>query len=198
MMNQVTLRGSCLEYASDELKNNYDVAKKAVERHFNNIRYVSTSMEWFRELALLAVKQRGTALLILDSLKDDLEVCLKAIKDDPRAYKYASDRLQKNYDILFALITCIIGNKDNSIDRGYTIETKYICYFMDKIPKNYIQFIYTNNIGNVLCLYESKKELTRIKNFILVRTSNPLNFLNMWEYDISFEFEYTKEKLKFW
>lgn len=181
------------KYASDEMKNKYDIAKKAISGTPSNIQYISPNSEHFYEFALYAAKesffQRGP-------LQDNIKFCTEVLEANCSSYHCVSERLKKNYDILFAT-TIGINNCEGLTDclsKERLIFNSNITQF-----KNHIPPVYTNLFRNgmMFSFNANRDKIKAIQNYFFVRTSNPLNFMKMAEYDIFFVFGYNERKRKY-
>ena len=87
--------------ASDELRNDKDVALAAVKLNGHSLCDASDDMRGHKEVVLEAVKQNGFALEYASAeLQNDRDVVLTAVKQDGQALKYASEELQNDRDFI--------------------------------------------------------------------------------------------------
>lgn len=128
----VGVNGSVIFYASEEIKDDEELARKAIsggaslvsvsERLRNDTDFVCWAIERdrpavlrsagekaqdTRRVVLAAVSRQGTALdWASERLQDDIEVVSIAVKEDPRALMYASERIRNEKE--FVLSVCAI------------------------------------------------------------------------------------------
>ena len=88
-------------YATDEIKENRDLALKVVNISGGFLDYVPYPLNADREIVLAAVENTGSALQYAsDSLRHDKEIILKAIKQDSYEYNHVPDSLKNDFDIV--------------------------------------------------------------------------------------------------
>ena len=110
VMKMVTMCGACLKYAHDDLKNNKDIVMKAVDMDKYNLityYYGDDTCLWY-DNKLMPIEQHDDTIdfdydlpigrhalhWAGSKLKDDVDVVIKSITNNPPSIKYASDRLR--------------------------------------------------------------------------------------------------------
>ena len=109
--------GEFIKYASDELKDDKEIALIAVKNslYHEAFKYISERLKDDKEVALEAVLYGSNIKFVSDRLKDDKEVVLTAIKNNWSAdsiYNYVSERLKNDRDIVIEAVK----NKDDNIE----------------------------------------------------------------------------------
>ena len=107
MAAAITDRGEAVRYASDELRNDKEVAMLAVCKDGCALEYVSTQLRSDKEVVAAAVTKEGALAFryASDELRDDKEVGLIAVTKDGRALQYASTHLRSDKEVVAAAIT---------------------------------------------------------------------------------------------
>jgi hypothetical protein len=99
----ITKCGGLLHYASNRLKNNYDIVKEAVKNSWFNLRYASEELKNNKEIVTIAVAQDGCALeYASEELKNNKEFMLELLKINWDviliiANHYFEDELREEY-----------------------------------------------------------------------------------------------------
>jgi hypothetical protein len=106
-------RGHNLRYASDELKNNFEVAAAAAFSNIDSISYISDSLSNDRKFVLTILNQKTSSSFFLTNFhpmltpfKDDLEVMMAAIFNKCNGLaqiSMASETIQRNLDYVVAV-----------------------------------------------------------------------------------------------
>jgi hypothetical protein len=124
----VKSNGFALQYASDNLKKNFQIVKECIKYEPITIKYSRVNKVDFRELlkfssaifkyyylfseiksdfeiALIAVKGNGLLLEFLNiSLRDDFDIVIEAVRNNGYSIRFASYRLRQNYLIILESI----------------------------------------------------------------------------------------------
>jgi CxxC motif-containing protein len=101
----ITKCGGLLHYASNRLKNNYDIVKEAVKNSWFNLRYASEELKNNKEIVTIAVAQDGCALeYASNNLKNDKKIVTIAVAQDGCALEYASEELKNNKEFMLELL----------------------------------------------------------------------------------------------
>lgn len=158
-----------LEYASIELKNDFDLVLNLCSRNGLNLKYASTELKHNEDIVCAALKSNGNAIeftpwLISDyskalesvnskgnalkhlceDFKDNLEIVLAAINDDPFAIEFASDRLKGDPDLALKVINkewmAFQYLNENIKSDMFFIREALLCY--DKEPANLFKAIH--------------------------------------------------------
>ncbi|EDP8647562.1 DUF4116 domain-containing protein [Salmonella bongori] len=105
MLDKVAKNYKALAHASENLKNDYDIALSAVSQGGTAIMSISDKLKKNREIIMAAVKTSGNALKFADKkFKDDKEVVLAAVQQSGESLKFASTRLTKDRSIILAAV----------------------------------------------------------------------------------------------
>lgn len=113
---------------------------EAISNNPLNIRYASDDLRDEADLALLCVLKCGLSLRYLSpKLRDNFYIVLTAIKNNPMSIQYASDRIKDTYDIGLIAVTLnpmafqhlsdrcqalpLIASMNNSL---HNVDSKYI------------------------------------------------------------------------
>lgn len=99
---------SHLDFASDEFKDDPEIAFAEVKRDGFALRLVSERLRDDPKIVMAAVKNNGRTLeYASERLRDDPEIVMAAVKNKGYVLEYASERLRDNKDIvLTAVIRC--------------------------------------------------------------------------------------------
>ncbi|KAG2373346.1 hypothetical protein C9374_012212 [Naegleria lovaniensis] len=90
-----------LKFASDDLKNDKDIALVAVKKDGNALNFVSAALKSDYDVVLAAVRQYEHALVYASNdLRNDKEIVLEAIRKYGSALCFASDELKKDREIV--------------------------------------------------------------------------------------------------
>ena len=90
-----------LEFASDKLKGDKEFAEKALEKETRGLCYLSEELRSDRKFVETYISRRSQAVHCLSAkLLDDKAVMEVALKNNPEYYRYASQRVQNDPDIL--------------------------------------------------------------------------------------------------
>lgn len=98
--------GMALQYVSSELKGDKQVVMAAVRDNGQALYYASDEMRADKEVVMKAVQNdwlpEGSYCLqyASDKLKDDIDVVRAAVKENPEALQFASERIQNNPSLL--------------------------------------------------------------------------------------------------
>ena len=82
-----------LQYASERLRDNYDIVIKAVEQSGIALQYASYRLRNTREIVLKAIKTSGKSLKYSENFKDDRSMVLEALKYNSMFYDDLPDCL---------------------------------------------------------------------------------------------------------
>ncbi|ELL0227409.1 DUF4116 domain-containing protein [Salmonella enterica] len=105
MLDKVATYYKVLAHASNNLKNDYDIALSAVNQNGTAIKLISDELKKNREIIMAAVKTSGMALRFADEkFKDDKGVVLSAVHQSGEALKFASKRLKNDKDVLLTAV----------------------------------------------------------------------------------------------
>lgn len=106
--------GIAIQYASYPLRNNKDIALKAVTRSGFAFSYLSQNLQNDKELALIAVKHDGILLEhASETLKNDKEVVSIAVQSTPFSFDCASAELRDDKDFVLELVSQNSQNPPN-------------------------------------------------------------------------------------
>jgi len=95
-----------LERGSDELRDDAEVVKYAVEHIGDTLQYASLRLMDDESVVRAAVTRDGLSLQYASPrLKNDQEIVLLAISRSWEAFSYASDELKNNYEVAIAAVT---------------------------------------------------------------------------------------------
>lgn len=96
-----------IQTVSDSLKDDRDIALLAVNNQGDNIYYLSARLQHDKAIFIQALKH--SPFLIHDywndSLRDDKDVVMQAVKKNGHYFTYASSRLQHDRDVAFTAVT---------------------------------------------------------------------------------------------
>jgi hypothetical protein len=96
MIKVVATLGFRLQFASDEIRDNKQIALAAIGSHPHNIKYASDNIQDNRSIVMVAVADAFVIPYISPRLQDSFRVIFAAMKVNKRAFHSASARLQKN------------------------------------------------------------------------------------------------------
>lgn len=99
VMTAIKLNGCVLQYLPNKYKNNYSINLEAVKNNGTAVKY-STYKKNFN-IALTAVSNNGRAIMYLKNFRANEKIMLTAVTSYGVALKYATKKLQNNYDIVF-------------------------------------------------------------------------------------------------
>ena len=109
MLKVVSEYGILLEYGSDEIKDNFNIVLKAIQRPCNQlcvIQFASDRIRSNREIVQAAIKYDPIALkYVPKNLCDDYDIVFAAVSYFGRALEFASERLRDDYNIVFAAVS---------------------------------------------------------------------------------------------
>lgn len=102
VLDVVKINGCSLQYASDELKDDYEIVLEACRREGYNLKYASERLRTNENIVLFASRNDGWALQYASEiLKDNKSFILKSSKQDGfYTLQYASDRLKKDKEVI--------------------------------------------------------------------------------------------------
>lgn len=89
-----------LQWASDRLKNDEELAQIALKRHGRAFSYLSKRLQNNKEIALLSLNNGGSYYDLPEQLKDDRELTKIAISYNGHSLSYASDRLKDDKELV--------------------------------------------------------------------------------------------------
>lgn len=105
MLDKVAKDYKALAFASDNLKNDYDIALAAVNQNGTAIKIISDKFKKNREIIMAAVKTSGRALEFTDKkFKVDKDVVLAAVQQSGGALEFAPKRLTKDRNIILTAV----------------------------------------------------------------------------------------------
>jgi len=105
--------GLALQYAGDELKNNFDIVKAAIENNPSALQYASNELKNNFDIVKLSVGNNGLALQYAsDELKNNFYIVKLAVGDNGLALQYASNELKNNLYI----VKTAVENNTGAID----------------------------------------------------------------------------------
>lgn len=94
-----------LEFASDEFRDDYSIARLAIQASPEQYTFVSDKLAQDRRLAILTIKQDGRLLSFLpDSFKDDPDIVVIATNQNPYAIAFASESIRDKVSIIEMLV----------------------------------------------------------------------------------------------
>ncbi len=112
-MWSVAKNGHTLEFASNALKNDFEVVSVAIAYFGKPLLYANKRLQNNKKIVLSAVAQYGYALSwTSEELRADREVVLAAVNNNGKSLYYASDNLRADKDVVLAAV------KNN----GYALE----------------------------------------------------------------------------
>jgi len=98
--------GHYLQYISNELRNDKEIALTAVSTNWRALQYASDELKNNKEFVLKAASQNGLALQYASGeLKHDIEIVLKAVSQNGLALQYASNELKNDKEIILIAIS---------------------------------------------------------------------------------------------
>jgi hypothetical protein len=118
MLHAVKDDGDCVEYTSDELKNDKEIALLAVQNGSSALEYISINLKNDKEVVLVALQNGNSLENVSDDLKNSKEVVLTAVKDNERNLRYASDELKCDASLAISLIRSANEKNKTDIFRG--------------------------------------------------------------------------------
>ncbi|WP_299731251.1 DUF4116 domain-containing protein [uncultured Endozoicomonas sp.] len=99
-LSAVTSYGYDLKYASKELQNDKEIVIAAVSSHGDSLKYASKELQNDKEIVMAAVSFHGGSLEYASKeLQNDKEIATIAIKNHPWAFHYISKELRNNKNI---------------------------------------------------------------------------------------------------
>jgi tetratricopeptide (TPR) repeat protein len=132
MLHAVTIQGSHLQYASQELKNNVDLVLAAVNNNYTALRFASHAIKSNPDIILELVKQKAHILEYADSsIKGNYDLVLEAVKQNGSCIIHASTALQKNKAIIQASIKQLGGG----LHHNPNIQNNYD-YMLEVVKQN--------------------------------------------------------------
>jgi len=172
VLEQVQKNGNLLEYASDDLKDDVDVVKEAINSTYHALQFASTRLKNDSTLLKPFLKKKFYIIeLVGDLLKDNEDFMAEAIKIKGIAIKFASDRLLQSSSFLKRLLKEVSKEElkvalpffaDNLKDELWLIqEEKYT-----KQLGNYKSKPFQIRLGNIIISYQNtgaKKEILKFK-----------------------------------
>ena len=97
--------GDMLQFATDNIKNDYEIVFQAVRLSVHALNYASDDMKNNYEIVFRAVQNDGNALeYASDDMKNNYVIVLAAVTQNGNALEYASDDMKNNYDIVLAAV----------------------------------------------------------------------------------------------
>ena len=99
-----------LQFADDSLKNNQVFMMSVIQIDGIAIKYASERLRKDPAMALVAVSQNGLALEYLKDFANDIDMVIKAIRQNPMAFQYASEELRAKGKILMIALRQPISN----------------------------------------------------------------------------------------
>lgn len=100
MKKLIEIDGDAIAYATQELKDNDELAEMAVKKSGYALQYLSSRLRNDPKIVKEAVKQNGDALQFArKGIKDNDEIVKVALMQNGEAVRYASDRLKKDEEI---------------------------------------------------------------------------------------------------
>ncbi len=93
--------GTSLRYASNKLRDNYDIVMAAVSRNGWSLKYASEELRDNYNIVMVAVENCGTSLeYASDRLQNNYNIAIHAVKNGKCNLCYVGKELQGNYKIL--------------------------------------------------------------------------------------------------
>jgi hypothetical protein len=126
---------------SDDLKDYEEIALFAVSNNPNNISFLSKRFKEDKLFILLVIENSNlyySSILnnISINLCNDFDVVLKAVSTSPREFKYASEKLRDNEEILIAAINC--GRRVETLHSHSQFKTiSFISYSSKRLQNNF-------------------------------------------------------------
>ena len=115
LIEEVRRDNRAYQFLSDEWRADPDVARASIEKHGITLAFAPLWMKSDRELAMLAVSAKGSAIDFVhpDLVKTDLELCVKAIEMESDMIDSLSPDMRMQEEVLLALL------KNNWGSRGF-------------------------------------------------------------------------------
>ena len=140
-----------LKYASERLKDNYDIALTAVKANGISLQFISDRLKDNENIALAAVSNNYYAFLyVSDKLKDTESFVSTVVKKYNSPLEFASDRLKDDYDFILPFIkrneynlSCVsdrLKDNENFILTSIKNNPRLIKYASERL-KNDINFL---------------------------------------------------------
>jgi hypothetical protein len=114
MLHVVKEDGDCVEYTSDELKNDKEIALLAVQNGRSALEHISINLKNDKEVVLVALQNGNSLEFASDDLRNSKEVVLVAHKNSSSNLRYLSDELKGDTSLAISLIKS--ANEKNKID----------------------------------------------------------------------------------
>ena len=99
-----------IQFADESLMSNENFILEAIEIDGRAVKYAHENLQKKRTIALAAVTQNGLALASLPEFSGDEEVVLRAIRQNPTAFQYASEEIRFKGKILMIALRQPIPN----------------------------------------------------------------------------------------
>lgn len=93
-----------LQYVSDDLKDDLEVVMSAIKQDPLNLQFAGKRFKEDKNLAMLALQNKGSLEFLSEELKNDREVVLLALKNNGSQLQFASNRLKNDKDMV--VIAC--------------------------------------------------------------------------------------------
>lgn len=101
VMAAISNFGGALEYADESFRHDYDIVLKAVSTTGMALRSAAPELAFIKEIVEAAVKNDGYAIKFApEEYRDDYETAKLALRTYPDAYKYLSERLKKDPELV--------------------------------------------------------------------------------------------------
>lgn len=104
MLATVELNGLDLQYASDELKNDSELAYAAFQENIHSLEYVGKKLKDNTYFCISILKLHGTALRYFEKFQDHIGIASIAVSQNGRSLQYASPRIKNNKTIVLKAV----------------------------------------------------------------------------------------------
>ena len=118
--------GEALRYASDDLRDDYEVVLAAISKDVVSICYASDELKNNKSIMLIAIKKDGLNLKHASKeLRSDYEVVEIALKQDRNSFNFASKEIHGNKGLLKIYFTNFSEQDCSDVDFYKECKFKY-------------------------------------------------------------------------
>jgi len=136
MKAMVSVRGTDLEYASPQLKQDREIVLAAVAQNGLALKFANTALKSDKDIVMVAVDENGLAIQY-SCLSDDKDIAKKALNNtDEKIFQYFSSKLQSDKEIAFR---ALISNMDSfsSLPICLKVDHNFLIDVIGAIPEIY-------------------------------------------------------------
>jgi len=171
-----------LQLASDELKGNVDIVKKALFKNGLTFQYISLFLQQNKNLALIAVKNNGLAIQYFSKkLQSDEDIIKAAVNQNAEAYTFIPKQISEDVDFIVNMIK-INKNIYKYISEDYIKYNNTIIQALNSTKTIY--FYESDGTENTISNSFNLEDLIELKSRIRVENLKKNKYMKDYKFSI--------------